>query len=125
VLRATLEADASPEIERSINESRHLVTSRLSLVESARAFLRLRALGEVPETALADAENSVHSVWRRCEIIELSAAVCEIAERVAPGGVLRALDALHLASFLVARRQIEDLTLLTTDRRLLAAIDGL
>jgi predicted nucleic acid-binding protein len=37
---------------------------------------------------------------------------------VAPKAVLRSLDALHLATFVLARREIEDLQLLTTDDRL-------
>lgn len=124
VLRATIEAGASPEIERRLNRAGHLVTSRLSLVESARVFLRLRQLAEVPEIALADAEKTARSLWTRCEILELSESVCELAERVAPGSLLRALDALHLASFLVARRRIEHLELLTVDERLSAAAEG-
>jgi len=44
--------------------------------------------------------------------------VCELARHVAPGKTLRALDALHLATFLLARRRIEGLALLTVDDRL-------
>ncbi|MGH7562887.1 MAG: type II toxin-antitoxin system VapC family toxin [Gemmatimonadota bacterium] len=123
VLRAALEADVSPEIETRLNESERLLTSRLSPLESARAFLRLRRLGELSEAVVADAESAVRSVWTRCEILELNEVVCDLAELVAPGSLLRALDALHLASFVVARRHIEDLELLTVDQRLLAAVD--
>jgi hypothetical protein len=101
------------------------VTSRLSLVESARVFLRLRQIGDPSERALVDAENAVRSVWLRCEIVELNQGICDLVERVAPGSLLRALDALHLASFLLVRQHIEDLELLTVDDRLLAAAEGL
>ena len=37
---------------------------------------------------------------------------------VAPDRALRTLDALHLATFLLARRRIEGLELLTADERL-------
>ena len=125
VLRAALDAGALPEIKTRLDESDRLVTSRLSPVESARAFLRLRKLGDLSEAAVADAENAVRSVWMRCEILELTETVCDLAEQVAPGSLLRALDALHLASFVVARRHIEDLELLTVDKRLQAASEGL
>ncbi len=81
-LRATLEQGTTPEIERRIAAAPVLVTSRLAPVESARALLRVRLQGGVPEQAL------------------------------------RTLDALHLATFVLARRQIEGLELLTADRRL-------
>ena len=44
--------------------------------------------------------------------------VCDLATHIAPDGVLRALDALHLATFLLARRRLEDLEFLTADARL-------
>ena len=94
------------------------MTSRLSLVESARAFHRLRQHGGVAEARLADARREVDALWHRCELWELSAAVCDLATHVAPDRALRTLDALHLATFLLARRRIEGLDLLTADARL-------
>ena len=43
---------------------------------------------------------------------------------VAHGRVLRALDAIHLATFVLARRELEGLELVTVDERLLAAVAG-
>lgn len=124
VLDRMAEAGVSPEIETRLNKSVRLMTSRLSSVESARAFLSLRRLGELSEGAVADAESVVRSVWMRCEILELSESICDLAERVAPGSLLQAQDALHLASFVVARRHVEGLELLTVDERLRAAVQG-
>lgn len=118
ILRPVLEHGLSPEVERRIEEAEILITSRLSLIETARAFLRVRLLGERPEAVVADADRNVRALWRHCEIWELSREVCELAELVAPKAVLRSLDALHLATFVLARREIEDLQLLTTDDRL-------
>ncbi|MGH7309196.1 MAG: type II toxin-antitoxin system VapC family toxin [Candidatus Rokuibacteriota bacterium] len=117
-LRATIEHGTTPEIEARIAAAPALVTSRLSLVESARALLRLRRHGGVAERSLADARRELDALWSRCELWELSAAVCELACHVAPDHSLRALDALHLATFLLARRRIEGLELLTADERL-------
>jgi predicted nucleic acid-binding protein len=58
------------------------------------------------------------SLWNRCELWELSPAVCDLAALLAPDQALRTLDALHLATFVLARRQIEGLELLIADRRL-------
>jgi predicted nucleic acid-binding protein len=93
----------------------------LSLVESARVFHRLRQEGDVAETRLADGRRELDALWHRCELWELSPAVCDLAMHVAPDRGLRTLDALHLATFLLARRRIEGLELLTADTRLEAA----
>ena len=118
VLRPVLERGLSPEIEGELARAEVLVTSRLSLVETSRAFLRIRLLGERAEADVADAERSVRALWRRCEIWELGDEVCALAELVAPRLLVRTLDALHLATYSLARREIQDLRLLTADERL-------
>ena len=117
-LRATLEQGTTPEFEQRIAAAPVLVTSRLSLVESARALLRIRIRGDVPESRLADARRELDALWTRCELWELSPAVCDLASLLAPDKPLRSLDALHLATFLLARGRIEGLALLTADKRL-------
>ncbi|MHB8382210.1 MAG: type II toxin-antitoxin system VapC family toxin [Candidatus Binataceae bacterium] len=118
VLRSVIESGTSPEVEARIAAAPALITSRLSIVESSRAIHRLRQLGQVSETQLADAQREIDMLWGRCEIWELTAPVCEMAGRVAPGKALRTLDALHLATFVLARERIAGLELLTADQRL-------
>ena len=117
-LRATLEQGTTPPLERRIAAAPVLVTSRLALVEAARALVRVRLQEGVPESRLADARRALDALWQRCELWELSPAVCALASVLAPDRMLRTLDALHLATFIVARRRIEGLELLTADRRL-------
>lgn len=124
ILRPLLEEGMTPEVKERIAAADVLLTSRLSLVETARAFIRVRQLGEKPERLIADAERSAQSLWRRCEIWELTREICESAETVAPRTFLRSLDALHLATYLLARREIDDLELLTVDDRLREAAEG-
>lgn len=121
VLRALLEAGTSPQVERRIKNASRLVTSRLSLVEAARAVLRIGTQGDVSEEALSDATRELDALWARCDVWGLTTQVCELAERVAPTKALRTLDALHLSTYLIARRHIEGLELLTEDRRLAEA----
>src|SRR5215472_1991732 len=94
VLRAILESGVSPDLEARIARAPVLLTSRLSLVESSRALHRLRLLGQISESKLADAERKINAVWARCELWELSASVCEMARHVAPPKSLRTVDAL-------------------------------
>jgi len=121
VLRATLETGTTPEIEQQIATARYLVTSRLTLVEANRALLRVRLDGRITETQLSDAGRALDSLWARCEIWELTATVCDLAAQVAPTRPLRTLDALHLATYLLARRRLGDVELLSADRRFLEA----
>jgi len=121
VLRAVLESGTTPEVEARLRSAPVLVTSRLSLVESARAIWRVRNLAGAPERRLADAEREIEAVWARCELWEVTPSVCDLARQVAPGKAVRTLDALHLATFLLARRRIEGLELVTVDARLAAA----
>ena len=118
VLRAVLEAGTTPEVERKIGEAGLLITSRLAMVESARAVLRARQLGSVSELQLADARREIDAIWSRCEVWELTALICDSASHLAPRKPLRTLDALHLATYLAARRRIEGLELFTVDARL-------
>lgn len=124
VLRALLETGTTPEIERRLDAARVLVTSRLSRVEAGRALIRHRRLALIPEERLAEASRSVEELWARCEIWELTPRVCEMAARIAPRKLLRTLDALHLATYLLARREIAGLDLLTTDNRLSEAAEA-
>jgi predicted nucleic acid-binding protein len=122
VLRAVLERGVSPEVEARLGAARILMTSRLSLVESARALTRLRQEG-VAETSIADAARELDSIWARCAVWELTAAVCDLASTVAPAMPLRTLDSLHLATYLLARRAMGgSIELLTTDDRLASAV---
>src|SRR5262249_62259643 len=78
----------------------------------------VRNASGVAEQRLAEAEGEVEAIWARCEVWELTRAVCELARTVAPSKPLRTLDALHLATFVLARRRIDGLELLTVEERL-------
>lgn len=124
VLRATLESDFTPDVRERIEAASHLLTSRLSLVEAARAFHRLRLTRKVPEEALGRALREVEGIWSRCEIWEITATVAERASQIRPDTSLRTLDALHLATYVLARERMDGLELLTADERLERAAAG-
>lgn len=117
-LRATLERGTTPELEERIAAAPVLITSRLSLVEAGRALLRLRADGRAAEAQLSEAAHALDALWARCELWELTPAVCELATHVAPTKPLRTPDALHLATYLEARRRVGEVELMSEDRRL-------
>lgn len=123
VLRATLEAGTNPELERKLGDTEVLVTSRLSLVECARALARAIETARITELQRADAQGRIQALWARCHVWEITRAICERAMSVAPGTGLRTLDAIHLATFLESRRRLgADVELLTADERLRGAL---
>lgn len=83
MLRGVLETGTTPDLEGWIPGAAALVTSRLSLVEASRALLRLRPTARVPEEGLGDAGRAIDILWTRCEIWELTPAVCALAGQVA------------------------------------------
>ena len=117
-LRMVLEGSADQAEQSQIDGAALLVTSRLALVEAGRSLIRLRTAGLVSEERLADAARELDDLWARCHIWEISAHVCDAAVQVAPTKSLRSLDAIHLATYVLARRRIEGLELLTSDHRL-------
>ena len=123
VLRAVLESGVTPEIEDRIANATVLITSRLSLVESARAMHRVRLSGSMAEGQLADARHHLERLWARCDVWELTEAICRLAGEVAPHSRLGALDALHLATYVHARERIPGLALLTADVRMQKAAE--
>lgn len=118
ILRAVLEAGMTPVVERKLAEAQVLLSSRLSQIECARALLRLGGAAGVSPARLADAERQIDAFWARCDLWGITGPVCDLACRIAPAKPLRTLDAIHLATFLLARRKIAALDLVTTDRRL-------
>ncbi len=65
---------------------------------------------------LRNAAREIDSLWARCAIWELTPAVCDLASQVAPLTALRTLDALHLATYVLARQRIgPEVEMLTVD----------
>jgi len=104
-----------------IAAAERLVTSRLTRIESARALLRAAREPGVEPAAAARAEQDVARLFDRVALLEISPEVAALAERVAPGSPLRSLDAIHLATWQLARGYEPGLELLTSDLRLATA----
>lgn len=101
-----LEAE-SDAVDRFLTDA-DMVSSTLLIIEARRGTLR-RAPAELPRLDL---------VLSRVEMIEMSPAVVEAASRL-PDPLLRSLDAIHLATALQIRSDVE--AVLTYDERFAAA----
>jgi hypothetical protein len=71
----------------------------------------------VPAARLADARARLAEAATRWSLLRIAPDIVERARRPFPRAPVRTLDALHLASLLIARNAITELTLLSLDRR--------
>lgn len=101
------------------------MASDLTLVECDRVVLGAQAAGRVTEAQAAERRGRLAAAAAHWNLLRVSADVVDRARRPYPVEPIRTLDALHLASALVARAAVPDLLLLTLDERIRAAGRGL
>lgn len=102
----------SPAMGQYIGDREDLVSSALLIVEARRGMLRKNPR-KLPE---------VDVVLGRVDTVEMSAAILEDASRL-PDPPLRSLDAIHLATAMLLRQDLD--VLLTYDDRLAEAARAL
>jgi hypothetical protein len=75
----------------------------------------------VDEARVGDAREQLRAAAQRWNVLHLARGVIERARRPFPGEPIRTLDALHLASVLMARGAVPELSLLSLDGRIRSA----
>jgi predicted nucleic acid-binding protein len=98
-----------------------VITSDLTLIECDRVLIRATVLNDLPETDAADRRAHLAAAAAHWHLLRLGEDVVARARRPFPGEPIRALDALHLASALVARSAAAGLELLSLDVRIRAS----
>jgi predicted nucleic acid-binding protein len=98
-----------------------VITSDLTLVECDRVLIRATALKELSEAEAADRRAHLSAAAAHWHVLKLGAEIVDRARRPFPGEPIRTLDAIHLASALVARSAAAGLDLLSLDARIRAA----
>jgi len=94
-----------------------IFASDLTLVECERALIRAAATGALPEADAAERRARLVSASAHWNLLRLDEETVERARRPFPYEPIRTLDALHLASALVVRSAVDDLSLLSLDER--------
>ena len=95
-----------------------VVASDLTLVECDRVLIRAQTSGDLSEAQAADLQGALNAAAAHWNLLRVDAQVIERARRPFPGEPIRTLDALHVASALVARVAIAGLALLSLDARI-------
>jgi uncharacterized protein with PIN domain len=102
-------------VREALASAGSVIASDLTLVECERVLLRAVALGELSEAEAASRRASLSGAASSWTMLRVSADVVDRARRRFPQEPVRTLDALHLASALVAKGAVADLELLSLD----------
>ena len=120
-----LDEQTAPAVRRLLGEAEVIVASDLTLIECDRVLLRAVALKELTEAEAADRRAHFIAAAAHWHVLRIAAEIVDRARQPFPGDPIRTLDAIHLASLLVARSAIVGLRLLSLDERVRQAAKGL
>jgi len=123
LLHVVLRQERAPEVRARMREASRIIGSRLLVIEMERALLRIGLDNPGTELLTHRLEGELRSFWSRVDLFHITDSVCRLAGQVAPRSRLRTLDAIHVATFLEAKKKIPDLGLLTFDTRIAAALN--
>lgn len=112
-------------MRRALAGAEHVVTSNLTLVECDRALVRAQVLLELSSTEMEMRRTLLETTAAHWSLLSIGVAVIDRARRPFPLEPIRTLDALHLASALGAAETLDDLAVLSLDRRLRASARAL
>ena len=118
VLAWLLDEAPSGTVRQLLAAADAVVASDLTLIECDRVLLRAAAVGELSEADSADRRAYLTAAAAHWHILRIGPDIVERARQPFPGDPIRTLDAIHLASALVARSTIPGLELLSLDDRI-------
>jgi uncharacterized protein with PIN domain len=118
VLAALFNEDGAADVQRCLDDASLIFTSVLTSVECSRSIVRARALhriSNIESLALARSLSEAERAWNRMAIDDV---VVERARDAFPVEPIRSLDAIHLASALLALDAFGSMSVLTLDARM-------
>ncbi len=104
-------------VQRLLAAADEVFTSVLTLVEIDRVLIRAQVAEHLKEGEVADRRRVLAMASRHWNLLQLHEEILERARRPFPREPLRTLDALHLASALIARAAVPELAILSLDKR--------
>jgi predicted nucleic acid-binding protein len=121
VLAWLLDEESGATVREALAAEQIVVASDLTLIECDRVLHRAAALGELTEADAADRRAYLATIATHWTLLRIGPEVVERARHPFPGEPIRTLDAIHLASLLVARSALAGLALLSLDARVRSA----
>lgn len=121
VLAWLLDEEAATVVRQRLAAETLVLASDLTLIECDRVLLRAAALGELTEAEAADRRAHLTTAAAHWHVLRIGPEIVERARQPFPGDPIRTLDAIHLASTLVARAAVPGLEILSLDDRVRGA----
>ena len=121
VLAWLLGEDTADAVREVLTDAETVLTSDLTLLECDRVIIRATALGHLTEAQGADRHAHLNAAAAGWHVMRVGREIVERSRRPFPGEPIRALDAIHLASAMVARHAVPGLDLLSLDDRIRTA----
>ena len=118
VLAWLLDEPAGVFVRKTLAETATVLASDLTLIECDRVIHRATALGELTEAEAADRRAHLATAATHWHVLRIGPEIVHRARQPFPGDPIRTLDAIHLASVLVARSAVAGLQLLSLDDRI-------
>lgn len=118
VLAWLLDESSGPDVRDLLAAADVVVASDLTLIECDRVLLRAATLDELTEADAADRRAHLTMASSHWHVLHIGPEVVARARQPFPGDPIRTLDAIHLASVLVARSAVAGLELLSLDDRI-------
>lgn len=112
-----LEQNAGELVADTLAHAELIVASDLTLIECDRVLIRAVVLDELDEADADDRQARLNAVSTRWTLLRLDDEIIDRARRPFPAEPIRTLDAIHLASALIGRKAIPELTMLSLDTR--------
>ena len=125
VLAWLLDEPAGAAVRLLLTSAELIVASDLTLIECDRVLHRAAALGELTEAETADRRAHLATAASHWHVLRIAPDIVDRARQPFPGDPIRTLDAIHLASALVARASVAGLHLLSLDDRIRRAASAL
>lgn len=110
------EPDSEP-IRESLAAAELVLASDLTLIECDRVLHRAVWASELTEARAAERRARLAQVSDRWVVFHLEPEIVDRSRRPFPGEPIRTLDAIHLATALVARGLLSELSVLALDSR--------
>jgi predicted nucleic acid-binding protein len=104
-------------VRHTLSRAEIVLASDLTLVECDRILIRRQGAGTLPGAEAIRIHGQLVAAARRWSIMRIEGDVVERARRPFPFEPVRTLDAIHLASAILANTLVADLALLSLDER--------
>ena len=121
VLAWLLGEAAGSQVRELLAKADLVIASDLTLIECEEVLIRAVALGEIAEAEAADRRARLNAAAAQWSLLRIGGEIVDRARRPFPEEPVRTLDAIHLASALVARSAIAGLEILSLDDRIRGA----